>query len=181
MVDYIADYIEGVEKRQVLSTVHPGYLKELVPDHAPEEPESFENIMADIERVIMPGVCLRACVRVWTLVGAYVCVRVFVCVCGCSRVRAGVCACARGSLFSCGLCMRVRACACVSGRVAYTCAHRPVSAPLLALALGGVRVPALWLICSCEFSDGGARVERRITVCTTDSLTKTTQVTHWES
>jgi aromatic-L-amino-acid decarboxylase len=56
MVNYIADYIENIEQRQVLSTVEPGYLRPMLPRQAPETGESFEQIMADVERVIMPGV-----------------------------------------------------------------------------------------------------------------------------
>ncbi|KAM6178292.1 aromatic-L-amino-acid decarboxylase [Rhynchocyon petersi] len=56
MVDYVADYLEGIEKRQVYPDVEPGYLRPLIPATAPQEPESFEAIMADVERVIMPGV-----------------------------------------------------------------------------------------------------------------------------
>lgn len=56
MVDYIADYLENIEKRQVYPDVKPGYLRPLIPDSAPEEPESYEDIIKDVERVIMPGV-----------------------------------------------------------------------------------------------------------------------------
>nr|XP_056713221.1 aromatic-L-amino-acid decarboxylase [Euleptes europaea] len=56
MVDYIADYLEHIEKRQVYPDVEPGYLRPLIPDCAPEEPERFEVILQDVERVIMPGV-----------------------------------------------------------------------------------------------------------------------------
>ena len=42
--------------RRVLSDVKPGYLRPLIPDAAPETPESWEDVMKDIERVIMPGV-----------------------------------------------------------------------------------------------------------------------------
>lgn len=58
MVDFIADYIENMEKQQVLSTVEPGYLRPLLPTETPLKGESFEDIMADVERVIMPGVCI---------------------------------------------------------------------------------------------------------------------------
>lgn len=40
----------------MLPTVQPGYLRPLIPDHAPEKPESWQDVMSDIERVIMPGV-----------------------------------------------------------------------------------------------------------------------------
>lgn len=42
--------------RRVLPTVEPGYLKSLLPSEAPQTPENWKDIMADIERVIMPGV-----------------------------------------------------------------------------------------------------------------------------
>ncbi|XP_029445586.1 aromatic-L-amino-acid decarboxylase [Rhinatrema bivittatum] len=56
MVDYIADYIEKIEEREVYPDVEPGYLRPLIPDSAPVEPEKFEDVMKDVERVIMPGV-----------------------------------------------------------------------------------------------------------------------------
>lgn len=42
--------------RPVLSTVAPGYIRSLIPDHAPEKGEPWQDIFKDIERVIMPGV-----------------------------------------------------------------------------------------------------------------------------
>ena len=56
MVDYIADYLENIEKRQVYPDVEPGYLRALIPEEAPEQPETYEDVVKDIERVIMPGV-----------------------------------------------------------------------------------------------------------------------------
>ncbi|XP_061445195.1 aromatic-L-amino-acid decarboxylase isoform X3 [Rhineura floridana] len=56
MVDYVADYLEKIEKRQVYPDVEPGYLRPLIPDSAPEEPERFEDILKDVENIIMPGV-----------------------------------------------------------------------------------------------------------------------------
>ncbi|XP_064409323.1 aromatic-L-amino-acid decarboxylase-like isoform X3 [Latimeria chalumnae] len=56
MVDYIANYLENIDQRQVYSDVEPGYLHPLIPDSAPKEPESFDEVIKDIERVIMPGV-----------------------------------------------------------------------------------------------------------------------------
>ncbi|KAJ8415694.1 hypothetical protein AAFF_G00402510 [Aldrovandia affinis] len=56
MVDYIADYLENIEQRQVYPDVQPGYLRSLIPEEAPEEPDSYEDVVRDIERVIMPGV-----------------------------------------------------------------------------------------------------------------------------
>ena len=56
MVDYLADYLENIHERQVLPKVVPGYMKDLLPSDPPEEAESWDKIMPDIERVIMPGV-----------------------------------------------------------------------------------------------------------------------------
>ncbi|XP_078544241.1 aromatic-L-amino-acid decarboxylase-like isoform X4 [Lissotriton helveticus] len=56
MVDYMADYLEEIEKRQVYPGVNPGYLRPMIPASAPEDPETFEDVMKDVERVIMPGV-----------------------------------------------------------------------------------------------------------------------------
>uniref|UniRef100_A0A8C4X0W2 Aromatic-L-amino-acid decarboxylase n=1 Tax=Eptatretus burgeri TaxID=7764 RepID=A0A8C4X0W2_EPTBU len=56
MVDYIIDYTESLDKRRkVFPEVKPGYLRPLLPNYAPEEAESFEDVIADLERVIMPG------------------------------------------------------------------------------------------------------------------------------
>ncbi|PKK34409.1 aromatic-L-amino-acid decarboxylase, transcript variant X5 [Columba livia] len=56
MVDYIADYLEKIDKRQVFPDVEPGYLRPLIPDCAPQDPESFDDVFKDIEKIIMPGV-----------------------------------------------------------------------------------------------------------------------------
>ncbi|CAH6999163.1 Ddc [Phodopus roborovskii] len=56
MVDYIADYLEGIEGRPVYPDVEPGYLRPLIPTAAPQEPEAYEDIIKDIEKIIMPGV-----------------------------------------------------------------------------------------------------------------------------
>uniref|UniRef100_A0A146LYZ4 Histidine decarboxylase n=2 Tax=Lygus hesperus TaxID=30085 RepID=A0A146LYZ4_LYGHE len=56
MVDYIANYLEGIRDRRVFPDVRPGYMRDLVPGEAPAEPESWDDIVADVERVIMPGV-----------------------------------------------------------------------------------------------------------------------------
>ncbi|KAH3866454.1 hypothetical protein DPMN_029518 [Dreissena polymorpha] len=57
MVDYIADYLQNIRERRVLPNVKPGYMRHLVPDHAPQMGEDWNQIMDDVERVIMPGVC----------------------------------------------------------------------------------------------------------------------------
>ncbi|XP_021049754.1 histidine decarboxylase isoform X2 [Mus pahari] len=56
MVDYIFQYLSTVRERQVTPNVQPGYLRAQLPASAPEEPDSWDSIFGDIERVIMPGV-----------------------------------------------------------------------------------------------------------------------------
>ncbi|CAI5442109.1 unnamed protein product [Caenorhabditis angaria] len=55
-VDYIVDYLETIHKRRVVPAIEPGYLKDLIPQEAPNRPESFETCMEDFEKLIMPGI-----------------------------------------------------------------------------------------------------------------------------
>lgn len=55
-MDYITQYLSTIRERRVIPDVKPGYMKDLLPDTAPAEPEDWENIFNDIERIIMPGV-----------------------------------------------------------------------------------------------------------------------------
>ena len=55
MVEYICQYLETIEERRVTPLVEPGYLRSLIPSEAPNKPEPWEQIMADVEKKIMPG------------------------------------------------------------------------------------------------------------------------------
>ena len=55
LVDWIAEYLEHPDKYPVLARVRPGDIAAALPDHAPEDPEPFGAIMADFERVLVPG------------------------------------------------------------------------------------------------------------------------------
>src|SRR2546421_361128 len=55
LVDWIADYLEHSDKYPVLSRVKPGEIVAALPGGAPEEGESFDAIMGDFERVLVPG------------------------------------------------------------------------------------------------------------------------------
>uniref|UniRef100_A0A3B5BD52 Aromatic-L-amino-acid decarboxylase n=1 Tax=Stegastes partitus TaxID=144197 RepID=A0A3B5BD52_9TELE len=67
MVDYVADYLENIENRPVFSDIEPGYLRSLIPTEAPLEPENYEDIIKDVERVIMPGAASPACTELETV------------------------------------------------------------------------------------------------------------------
>ncbi|KAG5206694.1 hypothetical protein JEQ12_018267 [Ovis aries] len=56
MVDYICQYLTTVRERRVTPDVRPGYLRAQLPESAPVEPDSWDSIFGDIERIIMPGV-----------------------------------------------------------------------------------------------------------------------------
>ncbi|XP_077450825.1 histidine decarboxylase [Stigmatopora argus] len=56
LVDYITKYLGSIRQRRVIPDVKPGYMRALLPDTAPAEPEDWERIFNDIEKVIMPGV-----------------------------------------------------------------------------------------------------------------------------
>src|SRR6185295_9749510 len=55
LVEWIAEYLEHPDKYPVLSRVTPGDITAALPDRAPEDPEPFSAIMADFERVLVPG------------------------------------------------------------------------------------------------------------------------------
>lgn len=56
MIDWIADYYENVENYPVLSQVKPGDIKNQLPETAPDESESMDQIMSDVNSILMPGI-----------------------------------------------------------------------------------------------------------------------------
>ncbi len=56
LVEWIADYLEHSERYPVLAQVRPGDISRALPDHAPEDPEPFDAIMADFSRILLPGI-----------------------------------------------------------------------------------------------------------------------------
>ncbi|XP_049762717.1 aromatic-L-amino-acid decarboxylase-like [Schistocerca cancellata] len=55
-VDYVADYLENIRDRPVLPDVTPGFMSKLLPSEAPYEPDTWQDVIHDVEHVIMPGV-----------------------------------------------------------------------------------------------------------------------------
>ena len=56
LVDWMAGYMENVEKYPVKSPVKPGEIFNRLPDNPPLKPESFNLFMKDFEEIIMPGI-----------------------------------------------------------------------------------------------------------------------------
>lgn len=56
MIDWIADYFERLEDLPVLSSNQPNDLKNALPRSAPETGEDFNQIFADVEKLILPAV-----------------------------------------------------------------------------------------------------------------------------
>ncbi|MDP9239295.1 MAG: pyridoxal-dependent decarboxylase, partial [Actinomycetota bacterium] len=56
VVDWIADYYERLETLPVLSRVAPGEVYAALPAHPPEHGEPFADVLADLDRVVLPGI-----------------------------------------------------------------------------------------------------------------------------
>jgi aromatic-L-amino-acid decarboxylase len=55
LIDWIADYRATVADRPVMSTLAPGDITAQLPSAPPEQAEPFEAVLADLDRVVMPG------------------------------------------------------------------------------------------------------------------------------
>jgi len=55
LVDWMAGYMDNIEKYPVKSPVKPGDIFNQLPDEPPVKPESFQSFMKDFEEIIMPG------------------------------------------------------------------------------------------------------------------------------
>jgi aromatic-L-amino-acid/L-tryptophan decarboxylase len=56
LVEWMASYMENVEKFPVKSLVSPGDIFKQIPDAPPSESEPFDAIMKDFENIILPGI-----------------------------------------------------------------------------------------------------------------------------
>lgn len=55
LIDFAVTYWKGIRDRPVLPDVCPGYMTKLLPAEPPLQPEKWQDIFDDVERVIMPG------------------------------------------------------------------------------------------------------------------------------
>ncbi len=56
VVDWIADYWSRIESFPVRSQVSPGDVRAALPPRAPEQGEPFSAVLADLDRVVLPGI-----------------------------------------------------------------------------------------------------------------------------
>ena len=58
LIDWVADYLknENVERYPVLAQTKPGDTRRSLPESAPEKGEPMDAMMADFEKIILPGV-----------------------------------------------------------------------------------------------------------------------------
>src|SRR5258707_7289306 len=55
LIDWVAEYLEHVEDLPVLAQIEPGDLKGQLPASPPEQGEAMEQIIADVDRLIVPA------------------------------------------------------------------------------------------------------------------------------
>jgi len=56
VIDWIADYRAGVESRPVMAKTAPGAIKAMLPASPPQQAESFDAILHDLDRIVIPGI-----------------------------------------------------------------------------------------------------------------------------
>ena len=56
LIDWIADYIEGVEQFPVSNArLQPGDVRAQLPAHPPSSTEPFANVLRDLDEIVVPG------------------------------------------------------------------------------------------------------------------------------
>jgi aromatic-L-amino-acid decarboxylase len=55
IIDRIADYRANIAERPVMARTAPGEIKASLPADPPQSAESFDAILADLDRIVMPG------------------------------------------------------------------------------------------------------------------------------
>jgi len=55
-VDWVVDYLANVESYPVRSQARPGEVAAALPDTPPEHGEPFEAMLADVDRIVLPGI-----------------------------------------------------------------------------------------------------------------------------
>lgn len=56
LVDWLANYRQSITERPVLARSLPGDIRAALPRHPPERSETFPAVLADVDRIILPGI-----------------------------------------------------------------------------------------------------------------------------
>jgi len=56
LIDWIADYLNEIEKYPVLAKVNPGDISKRIPLSPPGKGEDIENVLNDVEKILMDGI-----------------------------------------------------------------------------------------------------------------------------
>jgi len=56
LIDWVADYLDNIEKYPVLAQIKPGEVKSQLPGKAPSNGENFDRMIDDLNKIILPGV-----------------------------------------------------------------------------------------------------------------------------
>jgi len=56
LIDWIADYIDNIEKYSPLSQVNPGDVLKRIPESPPRKGEEIENVLRDVDKILMEGI-----------------------------------------------------------------------------------------------------------------------------
>jgi aromatic-L-amino-acid decarboxylase len=55
LIDWIADYRANVERLPVMAHTAPGAIKQQLPPNPPADPEPFDALLRDLDRIVVPG------------------------------------------------------------------------------------------------------------------------------
>src|SRR5215210_7814783 len=56
LIEWVADYLEGVEQHRVAPDIQPGDVRRQLPEHPPAAGQPFEDVIADLDRVVVPTI-----------------------------------------------------------------------------------------------------------------------------
>ncbi len=56
LVDWIADYLNDIEKYPPLAQVNPGDILKRIPSSPPQKGEDIENVLSDVDKILMDGI-----------------------------------------------------------------------------------------------------------------------------
>src|SRR5262245_58812829 len=55
-LDWVADYLERAPELPTLAQVKPGEILSRLPQHAPQTPQAFDDILRDLKNCVLPGI-----------------------------------------------------------------------------------------------------------------------------